>query len=454
MRPRHDKRAEGWFWRYRVLALVADLLLVLYPASTFLYALYGKRGLWLSPLVVALGYSLGGAFRFLFCEKGSFSEYGRNFLPDSDPLFDCELRPIARLLSLASAAALALPLTALLRLEGDLAVFLALILGVIGWLGGEHIGRTVTGCLSSEHLVTVFFVFCLTSALTPLVLDSVGLALLLMALSLVVSLLCYGTLLVQVGIIRLATTRTTCHLTRPMLRSGTRGASALVLLVPTLAAVLFAIASFLITLVRLPIVLIATVVSRADGSSLFRAIFAMPTGNLPLNAILALLGLLLAALGIVLLRRLRDPRRRARALKRLFSRKETKGARETSATVERRVAYTDIIRAAEGDAPTLPADYEELTKRLAACKSDRERIRLAYRMMVACLVSRNLGVSLSDTPREIAESLVSRGIGSDAAALSSAFETAVYAPPTAGEDAPSLAPILDRILSITRVYLP
>ena len=117
-------------------------------------------------------------------------------------------------------------------------------------------------------------------------------------------------------------------------------------------------------------------------------------------------------------------------------------------------SLADVIRGAVGDAPTLPADYAELERRLAACSSEREKIGLAYRMMVACLVSRNLGVSLSDTPREIAIALVSRGIGSDADALSSAFEAAVYAPPSDQTDAPSLAPLLSRILSIIRVYLP
>ena len=140
----------------------------------------------------------------------------------------------------------------------------------------------------------------------------------------------------------------------------------------------------------------------------------MPTAN----AGLALLGLLLLVLAIVLLRRLKDPKKRDRLLGVLFAPKEArKSAGAEEKTLEYRVAYTDVIRGAQGDAPMLPADYADLTKRLAACPSDRERIRLAYRMMVACLVSRNLGVSLSDTPREIAESLVSRGIGSDAAEL-------------------------------------
>ena len=455
MRSRRDRRAEGWFWRYRSLALVSDLLLTLYPASAYLYALYGKRGLFLSPLLVAISFAIGGAVRFLFCEKEEFCAYGRNFLPDSAPLFDCELHFLARVLSIALAAALAFPIAALFALDSSLTLFLALILGVIGWLGGEHIGRTVTGCLSSEHLLTVFFVFCLTSALTPLVVDSVGMAILLMVLSLVAALLCYGTLVVQVGILRLATTRTTCHLTRPMLRSGTRQAVSLVLLIPTLAAMLFTLVSALITLLRLPIVLIAAIVSKTSDDALFRALFAMPTTSASLNAVLTLIGLAMIAPGVMLLRRMRSPAKRERLFTMLFaSRERRSGGAEAGETVERHLAYTDVIRGAVGDAPTLPADYAELERRLAACSSERERIGLAYRMMVACLVSRNLGVSLSDTPREIASALVSRGIGSDADALSSAFEAAVYAPPSDQAGAPSLAPLLSRILSIIRVYLP
>ena len=452
MRPRRDRRAEGWFWRYRLLVFLADLLLVLYPASAFLYALYGARGLWLSPLSVVLAFALGGGVRFLFSEKGGFTEYGRNFLSDSDPLFDCELRFLAGLLSILASAALAFPLAALLHLDSAVSPFFALILGVIGWLGGEHIGRTVTGCLNGEHLVTVFFVFCLSSALTPLVTGTKGIALLLMALSLVLSLVCYGSLLVQVGILRLATTRSTCHLTRPMLKSGTRQAVSLVLIIPSLAAILFLILSFFVTLLRLPLGIIAALRARTDSEILFRVTLVFPSENRAVNAGLALLGLLLLVLAIVLLRRLKDPKKRDRLLGVLFAPKEArKSAGAEKKTLEYRVAYTDVIRGAQGDAPMLPADYADLTKRLAACPSDRERIRLAYRMMVACLVSRNLGVSLSDTPREIAESLVSHGIGSDAAELSRAFETAVYAPPSERDD-PALAHILERILSITRIY--
>ena len=315
-------------------------------------------------------------------------------------------------------------------------------------------GRTVSGCLRMEHLLTALFLFCVTSLLTPLVVESVAIAVLFLIASLVIGIVCYGTLLVQVGILRLATTSSTCHLTRPMLKSGTRQILRLLLAIFLLALALILIASFLVVLLRMPIMLIIMAGRGVSDVQFFDVIFDIPTGIPTVNAILSALGALLLVPSVILLLRLRRPSTREAWLRRLFASSDRRGQGREGVAVEYRLAYTDTIRACADGAPTLPADYAELTRRLAECVSDRERLRLAYRMMVACLVSRRMGVALSDTPREIAAALVSRGIGSDAEGMSRAFETAVYAPPgTDGEDA-SLQPLLERILQITRVYLP
>lgn len=456
---------------FRMAALLGDGCFCVLLITACVGYLAGGYALLLALIATPLLLLLGYGIQYLFLDREAYRDRRFNFMPDESVVYlPRSLAPVSYLLTVGAAVGLGYLTVLLFRLingaeSGSVGDILVLIGFAVTAFCGHNVAAKRAAAFTSfqGHVIAeVMAPYVITAALFSVApLPYPGFDLLLYALALL-TLCAYAFLFNQLSLARLSAMATTCHITGKMILCSLRE----LLVILGLGAVVFlaslSVATSLYALVQ--IFLVVFLVSKgADGMQsvgIERAVFGeFPTRIIPLNMALFGIGCVALVLLLFFFTYGRAPEIRAKMKKffgsihdRMTMRPSARRAEVVAHRVEM-TEYSDYIAPAKIRRPKryYPDSLREIERKLESITDGREKLAYAYRTMVERLVRANLGISVTDTPREVAETLKRRGVMQDAAELTRAFEWAAYASPDAK---PTEGQPLSRIMQVIRIYTP
>lgn len=420
-----------------------------------------------TPLLLLLGYGI----QYAFLDKKAYRDRRENFIPDESVTYLPRSFPLLSLsLALLAGTAIGYGVSFLLgRLTGNSSLFAELLLTfsfavTAVWGHNTAARRAIAFTHFNSHIVPeVLFPYTVCATLGSMLPSPfVGFAPMLCALGFV-TLCCYVFLYNQLALAKLSAMATTCHITPKMILCSMRE----MFIIFALSCLVFlgalSLATALYTLFQVFLVLLVFSAGKAgeiQSVGFEHAVFGnFPTHSIPLNITLFAVGCVALLAVLFFLTYGRIPEIRAKVFA-FFGRindkmmmKPSKRRAELTPHREDMTEYSDYIAPIRVRRPKryYPDSIREIERKLNAIPDGRERLAYAYRIMVERLVRAGLGISVTDTPREVAEKLGRRGVMQDAAELSRAFEQAAYAP---ANDAAFDSSALSRIMQVIRVYTP
>lgn len=424
-------------------------------------------GLLAAPLLLLLGYGI----QYPFLDRAAYRDRRENFIPDESVTYLPRSFPLLSLL-LAATAGGAVGIgtaKAVALLAGTASSFgellIAFSFAVTAVWGHNTAARRAIAFTHSAHIVAeVIFPYTVCAAFISMMPEASPWFVPMLYVLGFITLCCYVFLYNQLALAKLSAMATTCHITPKMILCSLRELLAILALSCLAFLAALSLATALYTLWQIFLILLVFGAGRAEGIEsvgFARAVFGdFPTRSIPLNT--ALFGIGCAALVLVLfmLTYGRIPEIRRRIFE-FFGRigdkmtmKPSRRRAELRPHREEMAEYSDYIAPIRTPKPRryYPDAIREIERKLEAIPDGRERLVYAYRTMVERLVRANLGIDVTDTPREVAEKLGRRGVMQDAAELTAAFESAAYAP--AEEEAAFDSHALARIMQVIRVYTP
>lgn len=422
-----------------------------------------------TPLLLLIGY----AIQYAFLDKKAYRDRRENFIPDETVAYLPRALPfLSFLLALLVGAGIGYGTAFVLGLFAEtrsafgelLLAFSCAVTAV--WGHNTAARRAIAFTHFNSHIIAeVLFPYAACAALGSMMPEPfIGFSPMLFVLAFV-SLCCYAFLYNQLALAKLSAMATTCHITPKMILCSLRD----LLLVLAVAVVAFLAAITLSTSLYAlwQILLLIFVISGGKGGEIAsvgfdRAVFgSFPSGSIPLNKALFGVGCVALLIVIFFLTYGRIPEIRAKIFE-FFGKigdkmmmKPSKRRAEVVAHREEMTEYSDYIAPIRTRKPKryYPDSIREIERQLDAITDGREKLASAYRMMVERLVRADVGVSVTDTPREIAAKLAKRGVMQDAAELARAFEWAAYASQEKSPDGVD-GHILNRMMQVIRIYTP